>query len=70
MADFHQRGPITTLHRLTADARTEAASSLSDLDVDNRVALLIPCLVTEFDGPALPEMVNQISGLELSLIHI
>lgn len=64
MADFHQRGPITTLHRLTADARTEAASSLSDLDVDNRVALLIPCLVTEFDGPALPEMVNQISGLE------
>ena len=64
MADFHQRGPITTLHRLTANAHAEAASSLSDPDVGNRVALLLPCLITEFNGPALPEMVNQISSLD------
>jgi glucosyl-3-phosphoglycerate synthase len=64
MADFQQRGPITTLHRLTANAQAEAASSLSDPNVGDRVALLIPCLITEFDGTALPEMVNQIATLE------
>ena len=64
MADFQQRGPITTLHRLTENAQAAAASSLSDPNVGDRVALLLPCLITEFDGTALPEMVNQISTLE------
>ena len=64
MADFHQRGPITTLHRLTADANAEATSSVSDPRIGKGVALLLPCLITEFDSPVLTEMVSQISRLE------
>ncbi len=64
MADFQQRGPITTLHRLTTNAQSEAASSLSDSNVGNRVALILPCLITEFDGTALPKIVHQISTLD------
>ena len=64
MADFHQRGPITTLHRLTADANAEATSSVSDPRIGKGVALLLPCLITEFDSPVLTEMVRQISRLE------
>jgi len=63
MADFHQQEPITTLHRLTDEANTEALSFVSQTSVGNRVALVLPCLISELDGSALPEMVTQISNL-------
>tara|TARA_Y100001970_G_scaffold279047_1_gene385686 strand:+ start:4405 stop:5655 length:1251 start_codon:yes stop_codon:yes gene_type:complete len=63
MADFHQQGPITTLHRLTDGASTEALSFVSKPSVGRGVALVLPCLITELEGSALPEMVRQISDL-------
>jgi len=50
MADFHQQEPITTLHRLTDEANTEALSFVSQTSVGNRVALVLPCLISELDG--------------------
>ncbi len=64
MADFHQQGPITTLHRLTDDANDEALAFVSQPSLGNRVALILPCLISELEGSALPEMVAQISTLD------
>jgi len=64
MADFHQHGPITTLHRLTDGANTQALSFLSQPSVGRGVALVLPCLITELEGSALPEIVRQISELD------
>src|SRR5512136_2285962 len=61
VSDFHQRGPITTLPRLFA----------GDLEVRERelrffarrvpLTLVIPCLVTEVDQPALAGMVQELA---------
>ena len=64
MADFQQQGSITTLHRLNSDRNAEALTYLSQSGVGKRVALILPCLVSEFDGPALPLMVEELSELE------
>tara|TARA_B100000902_G_scaffold60749_1_gene67846 strand:- start:489 stop:1664 length:1176 start_codon:yes stop_codon:yes gene_type:complete len=63
MADFHQQGPITTLHRLTDSANTQAQSFVSTRSIGSRVALVLPCLISELEGSALPKMVKQISDL-------
>ncbi|MDP7067037.1 MAG: hypothetical protein QF637_05405 [Acidimicrobiales bacterium] len=64
MADFQQQGSITTLHRLNRYGNDEALTYLSQRDVGNRVALILPCLISEVDGPALPLMVEELSELE------
>ena len=64
MADFQQQGPITTLHRLNPDRSQEALTYFAQPNVSNGVALILPCLISEFDGPALPEIVQQLSELD------
>ena len=54
MADFQQQGPITTLHRLVDSDGAEVSRFFDQRDVGKRVALIMPCLISEFDGPALP----------------
>ena len=63
MADFQQQGPITTLHRLVDSESAEASNYFAQPDVGNGVALILPCLVSEFDGSALPRIVEQLSEL-------
>ena len=63
MADFHQQGPITTLHRLTEGANTQALSFVSQPSVGSGVALVLPCLISELEGSALPEIIRQVSSL-------
>ena len=64
MADFQQQGPITTLHRLNTDRSEEALTYFAQPDVGNGVALILPCLISEFDGSALPKIVQHLSELE------
>ena len=64
MADFQQQGPITTLHRLNPDRSEEPLTYFAQPNVGNGVALILPCLISEFDGSALPEIVQQLSELD------
>jgi glucosyl-3-phosphoglycerate synthase len=61
LADFHQRGPITTLPRLVA---RELAALEAELERYARVSpltLLIPCLLSELERPALTGIVRQLA---------
>ncbi len=64
MADFQQQGSITTLHRLVDSDSAEVARFFAQRDVGKKVALILPCLISEFDGPALPRMLDQLSDLD------
>ena len=60
MADFHQTGVISTLHRLgTSDLDRLEREILSYSD-DRPVALVLPSLYTELRGPALKGIVEQL----------
>ena len=61
MGDFHQRGPITTLPRLTAGSLESREKELSFFARRVPLTLVIPCLVGEMDQPALLGMVKELA---------
>jgi glucosyl-3-phosphoglycerate synthase len=61
MSDFHQAGPITTLTRLGARPLAELEEAIVRHTRRNKAALLIPCLVTEMDRPALIGICDEIA---------
>lgn len=61
MSDFQQRGPITTLPRLASRDDARRDEDLTELARSTPVALIIPCLVTEMDQPALAGMVAELA---------
>ena len=58
MSDFHQSGVITTLHRLGTSQRLEA--KLAEYTERRPVALVLPCLYSELEGPALKRIVDHL----------
>ncbi len=60
MSDFHQRGPVTTLPRLVDPDLGRRESELLDFSRSRPLTLVIPCLVTELDQPALAGMVDEL----------
>ncbi|NLA74214.1 MAG: glycosyl transferase, partial [Deltaproteobacteria bacterium] len=60
MADFSENGVITTLQNLGNRHITDFSRELKEISKDKNMVLLLPALVTEFDGPA---MANIIKGL-------
>jgi len=66
MSDFVQKGPIATLHLFGARGRDEIEEQIEQAARDRPIALILPCLVTEMEGPALKgilEALNQVSYL-------
>ena len=64
MADFHQNGLITTLHRL-GDRPIEALETeLRDFGKRRAMSLILPCLYSELEGDALPHIVDELSKVE------
>jgi len=61
MSDFYQRGPITTLPRLAIRETEAVESELAFFARRIPLTLVIPCLVTEMDQPALAGMVQQLA---------
>ncbi len=64
MADFHQNGVITTLHRLGAADRPRLEAELVRFARRRPLALILPALASEMDGPALAPMLEELSGAE------
>jgi glucosyl-3-phosphoglycerate synthase len=64
MADFFQNGVITTLQRLGDRPIENLEQELKRLTQTRRTVLLLPALYSEFEGAAMPRIVEQLTGLE------
>jgi glucosyl-3-phosphoglycerate synthase len=61
MADFHQTGVITSLHRLGEPDLARLESELVRYGKERPVALVLPSLYAEIHGPALKQIVEELS---------
>lgn len=61
MTDFFQNGVITTLHRLGHEPLERLEARLEHHARSNPVALVLPCLITELEGPALRGIVEHLT---------
>ena len=61
MADFHQNGVITTLHRLSDRPVESLEHDLHQWSTSSPMSLIIPCLHSELGRPALANIVDELS---------
>ncbi|WP_292285283.1 glycosyl transferase [Marivita sp.] len=61
MADFHQNGNITTLHNLRTRTVSEMERELEIFARTRKISLILPCLYSELEGPALPKILSELS---------
>ena len=63
MGDFYQTGVISTLHRYTTNVdRMEA--ELKRFSRATPISLLLPCLYSELEGPAMPRIVEELKKVK------
>jgi glucosyl-3-phosphoglycerate synthase len=60
MADFFQQGSITTLHKLRERPIEEIEGELLGYAAKRPMALILPSLYSELEGPALPRIVAEL----------
>ncbi|MEM7411891.1 MAG: glycosyl transferase [Myxococcota bacterium] len=63
MADFHQGGAITTLHRLGQPDYRRLEADLLRHSRTRPIALVLPCLHSELHGPGLKGIVDTLRGV-------
>jgi glucosyl-3-phosphoglycerate synthase len=63
MADFHQSGVITTLHRLASPDVARLERELLSYGRTRPIALVLPCLASELHGPGLKGIVDTLRGV-------
>ena len=61
MGDYHQYGPISTLHKLSARTVESVEAELVEWSTDRPMALVMPTLYSELEGPALENIVDELS---------
>ena len=61
MGDFSQNGIVSTLHDFGTKSTTEIEKDLLNFSKERKMELILPCLYSELDGSALPNIVDQIS---------
>ncbi|MEM9035896.1 MAG: glycosyl transferase [Actinomycetota bacterium] len=61
MADFFQNGVVSTLHALGDRPDDEVEKELVDFSRETPMALVLPSLFSELEGPALSAIVDQIA---------
>ncbi len=61
MGDFHQNGVITTLHNLSRRPLEELEIELIRFNRTRPLGLLLPCLYSELEGPAMQPIVEELS---------
>ena len=60
MADFYQNGVVATLQKLKERPVEELERELQKISERRKMVLLLPALVTEFDGPAMPAIIEEL----------
>ncbi|MEE1571880.1 MAG: hypothetical protein V1247_09850, partial [Acidimicrobiales bacterium] len=63
MADFSQSGTIATLHHLGERSLESLEAELASWGSDRPMSLIIPCLATEMNGPALRGIISELSSV-------
>jgi len=61
MADFHQNGNITTLHNLRTRSLEELTYELETFAANRKMSLVLPCLYSELETPAMPKILDELS---------
>ncbi len=61
MGDFHQSGLVTTLHRLGPSSVDRMEAELAYHAREKPVSLVLPCLYSEIEGPALKRIVEVLA---------
>ena len=61
MGDFSQNGIVSTLHDFGTKSTTEIEKDLLNFSKERKMELILPCLYSELEGSALPNIVDQIS---------
>lgn len=63
MADFHQNGNIATLHNLRTKSLEEMTYELETFAQSRKISLILPCLYSELEGPAMPNILSELSSV-------
>jgi len=64
MTDFYQTGIITTLHQLGKPSLERLESELLGFSKTRPIALVLPALYSEFEGPAMPGIVQELTKVK------
>lgn len=64
MSDFYQTGVITTLHQLGKTPLERLESELNGFSKTRPIALVLPALYSEFEGPAMPGIVQELTKVK------
>lgn len=64
IADFFQNGEITTLHDLHNRSVASLEAELFYISQQSPMALVLPCLFSELEGPALGNILDQLSQVK------
>ena len=60
MTDFFQNGAIATLHNLTNRSTESLEEELNKWSKERPMSLILPCLYSELQGPALDNIINEL----------
>ncbi len=60
MGDFYQNGVVTTLHNLRKRPYEELEEKLLYFSKNRPMTLILPCLYSELEGPALENIINEL----------
>jgi glucosyl-3-phosphoglycerate synthase len=63
MADFYQHPMIATLQKLKERPIEQIEDELRLISLKRRMVLLLPALVTEFDTPAMPRIIDELTNV-------
>jgi glucosyl-3-phosphoglycerate synthase len=64
VSDFHQSGVITTLHRLGPPGLQRMEEELRERSQARPIALVLPCLISELQGPGLKGIIDVLRGVK------
>ena len=64
MSDFYQTGIITTLHRLGTASLERIETEIQQFSKVRPIALVLPALYSEFEGPAMPGIVQELAKVK------
>lgn len=64
MSDFYQTGVITTLHQLGPSSLERLEAELFNFSMTRPIALVLPALYSEFEGPAMPGIVRELTKVK------
>jgi len=64
MGDFYQNGWVTTLHNFRTRTTEDLEESLVEFSKNRPMALVIPCLYSELEKPALQKIMDELKEVE------